>query len=271
MAAASARYRSAGRPRSWRDRLRGLVLLALIALLLRSFVIAPFSIPSGSMLPTLWIGDYLLVAKWPYGYSRFSFPFHQPAFDGRILPRLPERGDVVVFHDPDGSGEAMIKRVVGLPGDRVALDAGRLRLNGELVERREAGVSAIPISPNSPCRVVPGATPMIRAGRCLYPTYLETLPGRAGHAVIDQAELGYADYMEERLVPPGHLFLLGDNRDDSADSRYPIRAGGIGMVPLDHLVGRAMLRFWSTDGSATWFKPWTWPGAMRPERVGLLP
>ena len=253
--------------------LRALALLALAAWLLRSLVVAPFSIPTGSMLPTMYIGDYLFVHKWPYGYSRFSFPLQIPAFDGRILADVPDRGDIVVFRPVGQEQDDWVKRVIGLPGDRVATRAGQVLLNGRPLRRESAGLVAIPISPNSPCRVVEGATPMIRAGAdggqdCLYPAFRETLPEGRSYLTIDQVDVARADDVAETIVPPGHLFLMGDNRDDSLDSRYSPYEGGIGLVPVENLVGRASARYWSTDGSAEWIKPWTWFSALRSERVG---
>ena len=155
--------------------LRLVVEVALIAWVIRSLIFAPFSIPSGSMLPALFIGDYVLVAKWPYGYSRYSFPWNFPSFDGRIFGGLPKRGDVVVFRVP-GTDEDFVKRVVGLPGDTVAVQDGMLVVNGKPVPRQSEGNFAMPISDNSPCRVVGGA--MAMTGRtdsgqpaCLYPVY----------------------------------------------------------------------------------------------------
>ena len=163
-----------------RSLLRFLVILAILAWALRCFVVAPFNIPTGSMLPTLYIGDYLLVAKWPYGYSRYSFPFTFPSFNGRVFPRAPKRGDVVVFRPP-GADTEFVKRVIGLPGDTIAVLNGMLILNGRPLPRREMRPFAMPVSPNSPCKVVPPATPFVTNVRgqiyCLYPAYRETLPG----------------------------------------------------------------------------------------------
>ncbi len=253
--------------------LRSLLILALLAWVLRSFVIAPFSIPSGSMLPTMMIGDYLFVQKWPYGYSRYSFPLQIPSFDGRVLTGLPKRGDIVVFRPPGQENLDFVKRVIGLPGDRVAVAGGTLILNGRPVAKQSAGIAAIPVSPNSPCRVVPGATPMLGAGGdgapvCRVPAYRETLPGGRSYLVLDQVETSPADDFAEITVPAGHVFLMGDNRDDSLDSRFAPFQGGVGFVPLENLVGRASLRFWSTDGGASWIKPWTWVTALRGERIG---
>ena len=251
--------------------LRFVLAIAILAWAFRSFVAAPFSIPSGSMLPTLYIGDYLAVAKWPYGYSRYSFPFAFPPFEGRVLGRLPQRGDVVVFRHP-GKDSDLIKRVIGLPGDTIAVRGGRLILNGQAVPRQSLPAAKIAISANSPCRTVPPAAPVIATvgGQpyCLYHAYRETLPGGPSYTVLDQLDAGPADDFPAARVPPGHVFLMGDNRDDSLDSRFPAFEGGIGMVPTEQLIGRAMVTFWSTDGSAAWFEPWTWFSALRPSRIG---
>ena len=251
--------------------LRFVLAVAILAWAFRSFVAAPFSIPSGSMLPTLYIGDYLAVAKWPYGYSRYSFPFAFPPFEGRVLGQLPQRGDVVVFRHP-GEDSDLIKRVIGLPGDTIAVRGGRLILNGQAVPRQSLPAAKIAVSANSPCRTVPPAAPVIATvgGQpyCLYNAYRETLPGGPSYTVLDQLDAGPADDFPAARVPPGHVFLMGDNRDDSLDSRFPAFEGGIGMVPTEQLIGRAMVTFWSTDGSAAWFEPWTWFSALRPSRIG---
>ena len=252
--------------------MRFLLLLALAAWALRSFIVAPFSIPTGSMLPTLYIGDYLFVAKWPYGYSKFSFPFTFPPFEGRILSQLPRRGDVAVFRPP-GAKIDFVKRVIGLPGDTVEVRGGMLVLNGRAIARRAIRPFAMPVSPNSPCKVVPPASPFVASlgkGRsyCLYPAYRETLPGGPTYVVLDQVESPRADDFPATRVPPGQLFLMGDNRDDSLDSRFTTAEGGIGLVPVENLVGRALVTFWSTDGSASYWKPWTWFTALRGSRIG---
>ncbi|HET7816551.1 MAG TPA: signal peptidase I [Sphingomicrobium sp.] len=258
------------------ERRGGLLRLVLTVLALawaiRSLVFAPFSIPSGSMLPALFVGDYLLVAKWPYGYSRFSFPFGFPPIDGRILGKLPERGDVVVFRPP-GSREDFVKRAIGLPGDTVEVRGGTLVLNGRALPRQSEGRFAMPLSANSPCRVVEGATAMTgqTAGgepACFYPVYRETLPNGRSYTVIDQVERPRGDDFPATMVPKGHVFLMGDNRDDSLDSRFAPIEGGIGFVPVENLIGRATFVFWSTDGSAEYVKPWTWFSALRAERIG---
>ena len=261
-------------PRSERSigsRIRFFLLLALGVWLLRSLIVAPFSIPSGSMLPTMAIGDYLFVAKWPYGYSRFSFPLQIPSFEGRAMGRLPHRGDVVVFKKP-GEDVDWVKRVIGLPGDSIAVADGRLVINGRPVARAEDGMVSFPVSPNSPCRVVPGATPNLVQAKgqalCRYPAYRERLPDGRSWLVIDQVDDPRADHFGPVRVPSGHLLLMGDNRDDSMDSRYSLAEGGLGMVPVENLVGKATFAFWSTDGGARYWLPWTWFSALRPERIG---
>jgi signal peptidase I len=249
---------------------RFLLTLAIIAWAFRSFIAQPFYIPSGSMLPTLYIGDYLVVAKWPYGYSRYSFPFGVPSVIGRIFGQLPRRGDVVVFRHPSEDSD-LIKRVIGLPGDTVEVREGVLILNGRPVPRQPLAPYRLPISANTPCKVVPPATPaVVRGGDqsfCVFPAYRETLPGGATYTVLDQAATEADDFGPVK-VPAGHVFLMGDNRDDSLDSRYSAAAGGIAMVPTGNLIGRATFTFWSTDGSASWWEPWTWFSALRASRLG---
>ncbi len=251
--------------------LRFVLTVAVLAWAFRCLVGAPFSIPSGSMLPTLHIGDYIAVVKWPYGYSRYSFPLGIPSFEGRVFARLPNRGDVVVFRHPDENSD-LVKRVVGLPGDTVEVRGGVVILNGRAIARRRLPPARLPVSPNSPRPTISPATPDVRVqdGRafCLYPAYLETLPGGPSYTVLDQVDGSDGDDFPATRVPAGHLFLMGDNRDDSLDSRFPRREGGIAMVPIEDLIGRATITFWSTDGSASYWKPWTWFSALRPSRIG---
>jgi signal peptidase I len=251
---------------------RFLLLVFLVALVLRSFVFAPFMIPSGSMLPQMMIGDYLFVAKWPYGVSRYSLPFGLGHFQGRWFAREPKRGDVVVFRFP-GSDHDYVKRLIGLPGDRIQVRGGRLFLNARPVPRVRIADWLMPRSPNSPCRYVDPerALPVVvEAGRayCRYVRYREILPGGRSYDVLDQMPDGIGDDTPVFTVPAGHYFMMGDNRDDSEDSRYPLAVGGVGYLPADNLIGRAEIIFFSTDGSASWLKPWTWFTATRWGRMG---
>ena len=212
-------------------------------------------------MPTMLPGDYLFVSKWPYGYSRYSFPGQIPSFGGRIFQRIPERGDVVIFKRSGPEATDWVKRVIGLPGDRIALQGGVLFINGKQVIRSSRGQLGLPKSRNIPCTIDEAAT-------CGYPAFVETLPNGRSYVTFDQTPYAPRDTFGTVTVPPGHLFLLGDNRDDSSDSRFTLAEGGIGMVPLDRVVGRAAFSFWSTDGSASYWKPWTWFSALRTDRIG---
>ncbi|MEO7178880.1 MAG: signal peptidase I [Allosphingosinicella sp.] len=265
MASAKAAKKKGGPAES----IRFLLLLFLFAVLLRTFVVAPFMIPSGSMMPDLRIGDYLFVAKWPYGYSRYSMPFGLGSFQGRYWASEPVRGDVVVFRYP-GENEDWVKRLIGLPGDRVQMRGGQLFLNAKAVPKVRIADWLMPVTANSPCRYG-GQTraPSIEGGSsiCRYPRFRETLPGDRSYEVLDQVE-GWADDTPVYTVPAGHYFMMGDNRDDSADSRFSLEQKGVGLLPSDYVIGRALIAFFSTDGSAEWVKPWTWFSAARWDRVG---
>lgn len=269
MATDAARPEKAKPKRGLGETVRFLALFLLFALILRTFIVAPFMIPTGSMLPEVMIGDYLFVAKWPYGYSRFSIPFGLGSFEGRFLASEPERGDVVVFRYP-GRDEDYVKRLIGLPGDRVQMRGGRVILNGRPVPKVRIADWLMPVTPNSPCRYGGRIRqPSVEAGKrvCRYPRYRETLPGGRSYEVLDQVE-GGADDTPVFIVPAGHYFMMGDNRDDSADSRFSVDQDGVGLLPSDHVIGRALIAFFSTDGSAEWIKPWTWISAARWDRVG---
>ncbi|MGI4731417.1 MAG: signal peptidase I [Janthinobacterium lividum] len=259
-----------------RETLVFLLKLAVIVLVFRSFLLAPFSIPSESMLPRLLIGDYLFVLKPAYGFSRWSLPWGEPAIPGHVRWAIPSRGDVVVFRGPHGEDHDVIKRVIGLPGDRVQVRHGQVILNGAPVPKVRVADFVLPLSPNfdaSHCGLPFQSTD---AGRpvCRYPQYRETLPGGRTYDVLDQGTVP-ADDTRVYAVPADHVFLMGDNRDDSADSRFPApddalpgEQAGMGFVPLDHVEGRAIVGFFSTDGSAQWLLPWTWFTAARPSRIG---
>jgi signal peptidase I len=256
---------------------RFLIGFALIVLIIRSFVISSFNIPSESMQPRLLIGDYLLVNKAAYGFSSYSLPFSAPLIPGRWFARTPERGDVVVFKAPPGAQLDYIKRVIGLPGDRIQVIDGVVSINGRPIPRRQIADLVIPASENmveasfgNPCfqavferRAVDGTL------TCHYPRFEETLPNGRRYQVLDLM-LGDADTTGVYEVPPGHLFLMGDNRDRSFDSRFPaIEGAGIGIVPEDNLVGEALVTVFSTDGSAIWYNPISWFRAARWDRVGV--
>jgi len=250
---------------------RFLLILFVLAVLLRSLIAAPFVIPSGSMLPRMMIGDYLFVAKWPYGYSRYSFPFGILPIDGRIWGGTPRRGDVVVFRYPD-SDKDYVKRLIGLPGDLVQMRGGTLYLNGDPVKKERIADYRMPVSPNSPCRAFNpvGVHEETRpAGQhiCVYHRFRETLPGGRSYEVLDQG-ITKGDDTAVYVVPEGNYFMMGDNRDDSEDSRFTRAENGVDYLPEEYLIGRALVTFWSTDGSASWIKPWTWFSAARWDRMG---
>jgi len=246
-----------------------LLKLVAIVLVFRSFVFAPFNIPSESMLPRLQNGDYLLAAKWPFGYSRYSLPLSLPLIPGRVLPHQPERGDVVIVKAPPLNDTDYIKRVIGLPGDTVQMIGGTLWLNGQALPKVRIDDAVIPVSANTRCYMSAFERTDAKGKRvCAYPRFRETLPGGRSYDVLDLGQTPQDD-TPPIMVPEGSLFLMGDNRDNSMDSRFPaLPGGGIGIVPQENLVGRATVMMFSTDGSASWFKPWTWLTATRWSRIG---
>ena len=258
------------KPRSeTRETLVFFLKLAIIVFVFRSFILAPFSIPSQSMLPRLYIGDYLFVSKWNYGYSRWSLPWGVPLIPGRIFGRDPARGDVVVFRDPGGDHD-VIKRVIGLPGDTIQMKNGQVILNGTAIPKVPIADFTIPLTPNYPGgSECPSEFEDSLDGKpiCRYKQFRETLPNGKSYAVLDRGEQPNADDTGLYAVPANTVFVMGDNRDDSGDSRFD-PPQGMGYVPMDRIEGRALVSFFSTDGSAGWLLPWTWFTAARWNRIG---
>ncbi len=249
---------------SWGDFLKFLAKLVVAVLIFRSFIFSPFTIPSESMLPGLRNGDYLVAAKWPYGYSKYSLPFEAPVIPGRIFASLPERGDVIIFKHPV-DGTDYVKRAIGLPGDTVAVRNGVVILNGEPLKKEAAGAVDIPMSANTSCDLRGGN---VVGEVCRYRLFRETLPSGRSYLTIDFGR-SPQDNFAPVVVPAGRIFAMGDNRDNSLDSRFPAAAGrGVGLVDAELLVGRASMVLWSTDGSAEWLLPWTWFTAARWDRIG---
>jgi signal peptidase I len=245
---------------SWVETIKTIVYALLIAFVIRTFLFQPFNIPSGSMENTLLIGDYLFIEKFSYGYSRHSFPFSIPPFQGRVFGSSAQRGDVVVFKMPNADSpdymKDFIKRVIGLPGDRVQMIDGQLHLNGRPIPKVRV---ADYVTAEPPC---PMATDAGQDGFYHVPRYRETLPGGKSYYVLDCMPEGPSDNTQVYVVPPGHYFMMGDNRDNSADSR-----ADVGYVPAENFEGRAVILFFSIGESAVWYEPWTWPGAIRFNRI----
>ena len=224
-----------------------IVQALLLALVIRTLLFQPFSIPSGSMRPTLLEGDYLFVTKWAYGYSRYSLPFSPDLFSGRIWGSQPERGDVAVLKFPPNPSHDYIKRVIGLPGDRIQMRDGQLFINGEGVPREKTGQID---------------NPDITEQQGPVDVYRETLPNGVSYDTLDLTPNGLGDNTREFVVPEGHYFMMGDNRDNSTDSRFTV-----GFVPEENLVGRANIIFFSIAEGASPLEIWKWPNLMRPSRL----
>ncbi len=225
----------------------------LIALVVRTFLFQPFNIPSGSMIPTLLVGDFLFVSKYSYGFSKYSFPFGPNLFKGRIFASPPKQGDVVVFKLPRDDSTDYIKRVIGLPGDSVQMKEGRLYINGTIV-------------PREPIAQV--RTEDQFGHETDVPTYKETLPDGVAHTIIEiQGDKGFNDNTDIFKVPPNSYFMMGDNRDNSTDSRISPEQGGVGYVPYENLIGRAEIIFFSVGQGQPAWKVWEWPWTVRWDRI----
>jgi signal peptidase I len=238
---------------SWGETIRTVFYAVLIAIGIRTFAWEPFNIPSESMLPTLQVGDYLFVSKYAYGYSKHSFPFSMGPFSGRFMESTVRRGDVAVFKLPSDNSTDYIKRIVGLPGDKIQVNQGVLYINGTAVPKAKTDSFPYHSYPYSE-----------RYGFARnLPTFHESLPNGVKHLTYDLAPRGSHDNTDVFEVPEGHYFAMGDNRDNSTDSRVPVTQGGVSFVPAENLVGRAEILFFSTNGSAAWWEIWKWPGSIR--------
>ena len=235
----------------WLDNIKTIVYAGLIAVAIRTIAFEPFNIPSGSMIPTLLVGDYLFVSKYAYGYSRYSIPFSPDLFSGRIFGALPKRGDVVVFKNEHDDYADYIKRIVGLPGDHIQVRAGVLYVNGQPAARRPVGdILATDENDHS----------------ILEKEYTETLPGNYTHLIAKMGDDGFQNNTPEYVVPDDNLFAMGDNRDNSLDSRF-MEGRGVGFLPVENLVGRAEFIFFSIDPTAPWWQVWQWPFEIRWSRI----
>ena len=229
------------------ENIKVIVQALVLAMVIRTVLFQPFTIPSGSMMPTLLVGDYIFVNKFAYGYSKYSLPFSPNLFSGRIFGSQPARGDVVVFRFPPNPDIDYIKRVIGLPGDRVQMIAGVLHVNGEAVPKEPDGTFT------SDYKMDPGED---------VPVFRETLDTGVAYDTLDQSPNSRGDNTREFIVPEGHYFMMGDNRDNSADSRFDV-----GFVPAENLIGRASIIFFSLGNDTAFREIWRWPANMRWDRL----
>src|SRR6202030_1884137 len=233
------------------ETVRVVIHALIIALVIRTFLFQPFNIPSGSMIPTLLVGDYLFVSKYSYGYTHYSLPFSPPVFSGRILGQQVDRGDVVVFRLPKDDSIDYIKRVIGLPGDRIQMLDGILDINGEPVKRQRI---------DDYVTSEEGAVQRVKRFRC-------TLPNGVASSTLDLVNNGFYDNTAVYPVPSGDYFMMGDNRDNSTDSRV---LSQVGYVPYQNIIGKAQIIFFSIkDGTHAW-EVWRWPWTVRWNRLFTL-
>jgi len=229
------------------ENIKVIIQALLLAVIIRTVLFQPFTIPSGSMMPTLLVGDYIFVNKFAYGYSKYSLPFSPDLFEGRIFASEPKRGDIVVFRFPPNPDIDYIKRLIGLPGDRIQVIDDVLYVNGQPVPRQPDGTFT------SDYRQDPGAD---------VPVFRETLDNGVSYDTLDQSPTSRGDNTREFIVPEGHYFMMGDNRDNSLDSRFDV-----GMVPAENLVGRASMIFFSLGNDTSFREVWKWPANMRWDRL----
>jgi signal peptidase I len=235
------------KPSALWENVKVIIQALLLAMVIRTVFFQPFTIPSGSMMPTLLVGDYIFVNKFSYGYSKYSLPFSPDLFEGRIFESAPERGDIAVFRFPPNPSIDYIKRVIGLPGDRVQVIGGVLQVNGQPVPKVQDGVFT------SDYRMDPGTD---------VPVFRETLDNGVTFDTLDQAQGTRGDDTREFIVPEGHYFMMGDNRDNSLDSRFDV-----GFVPAENLIGKASLIFFSLGNDTSFREVWKWPANMRWDRL----
>ena len=239
----------AKREESLLDIVKTVVWVVGVVLIVRTFLFEPFNIPSGSMKPTLLVGDFVFVSKFSYGYSKYSFPFYNPPFSGRVFGSLPNRGDVAVFRLPRDPSIDYIKRIVGLPGDRMKMSEGVLYINDQPVKMQ---------------RVEDAIDPDPHLLQHSVQQFTETLPNGVQHPIFKHSGENPLDNTAVFTVPEGYVFAMGDNRDNSLDSRVPPHEGGVGFVPLENLVGRAEIIWFSFDDQDPW---WYLPFGIRYSRL----
>ena len=235
------------KPNALWENIKVIIQALILAMVIRTVLFQPFTIPSGSMMPTLLVGDYIFVNKFAYGYSKYSLPFSPDIFSGRIFGSDPKRGDIVVFRFPPNPDVDYIKRVVGLPGDHIQVTDGILYINGKPVPKVPDGAF------NSDYKLDPGQD---------VPVFRETLDDGKTYDTLDQSPVSRGDNTREFIVPEGHYFMMGDNRDNSLDSRFDV-----GFVPAENLVGRASVIFFSLGNDTSFREIWKWPTNMRWDRL----